>query len=153
MTYLRIFGAICVLAGVFVFGMWLALPEFPYNLTQFPINRTFIAISLNGQPFNPERFTQLATLEIKRWRLLQFRASGNGGCNSWYSDVRLAADKSIAWGNGAQTTVRCRAYETEAKYLRALHAATRWRTDKGVLILENDTDVVRFLLAPRKARD
>src|SRR3954464_12032000 len=79
MTYLRIFGAICVLAGVFVFGMWLALPEFPYNLTQFPINRTFIAISLNGQPFNPERFTQLATLEIKRWRLLQFRASGNGG--------------------------------------------------------------------------
>jgi heat shock protein HslJ len=153
MTYLRIFGAICVLAGVFLLGMWLTWPGFPYNSAGFPINRKFIAISLNGQAFNHERFTQLATLEIKRSRLLQFRASGSGGCNSWYSDVKLLADKSIAWGHGAQTAVRCRAYETEAKYLRALHTATRWRTEEGVLILENDTDVIRYLLAPRNAAD
>jgi heat shock protein HslJ len=149
MTYLRIFGAICVLAGVFLFGMWLTWPEFPYNSTGFPISRKFIAISLNGQAFNHERSTQLPTLEIKRSPLLQFRASGSGGCNSWYSDVKLAADNSISWGRGTQTAVRCRAFETEAKYLHALHAATRWRTEKGILILDNDTDVLRFLLAPR----
>ena len=149
MMYLRVFGVGCGLLAVFLFGMWLTWPEFPYNPSGFPINRQFIAISLNGQPFNQERFTQLPTLEIKRSAFLRLRASGNGGCNSWYVDVKLPADKSIAWGNGSQTAVACRARETEAKYLRALRAATRWRTEKGVLILEDDTDVLRFLRAPR----
>jgi heat shock protein HslJ len=149
MTYLRILGAICVLAGVFLFGMWLTWPEFLHNKTGFPINRKFIAISLNGQPFNHERATQLPTLEIKRSPLLQFRASGNGGCNSWYADINFSGLGSISWGKGLQTALSCRFHETEAQYFRALRAATRWRTEDGVLILENDTDVLRFLLAPR----
>jgi heat shock protein HslJ len=149
MMYLRISSALCVLLGVFLFGMWLTLPEFPYNRSGFPINRRFVAISLNGQPFNQERFAQLPTLEVRRSALLQHRASGSGGCNSWYSDIDLSAFRSIAWGKGVQTAVWCRAHETEGKYFRALRGATRWRTEEGVLILENETDVLRFLLAPR----
>jgi heat shock protein HslJ len=149
MTYLRISGALCVLLGVFLFGMWLTWPEFPYNRSGFPINRRFVAVSLNGQPLNLERLPQLPTLEVRRSALLQLRAFGSGGCNSWYSDIDLSATQSIAWGKRAATTAGCRAYDTEARFLRALHKAVRWRTEEGFLILENDTDVLRFLLAPR----
>ena len=149
MTYLRIFAAVGLLTAVFLFGMWLTWPEFPYNRSGFPINRRFVAISLNGQPFNQERFAQLPTLEVRRSALLQLRAFGSGGCNSWYSDIDLSAARSISWGKRATTAAACRAYETEARFLRALHNAVRWRTEEGYLILENDTDVLRFLLAPR----
>jgi heat shock protein HslJ len=149
MMYLRISGALCALLGVFLFGMWLTWPEFPYNRSGFPINRRFVAVSLNGQPLNLERLPQLPTLEVRRSALLQLRAFGSGGCNSWYSDIDLSAAQSIAWGKRAATTAGCRAYDTETKFLRALHNAVRWRTEEGFLILENDTDVLRFLLAPR----
>ena len=149
MKYLRIFGALCALLGVFLFGMWLTWPEFPYNRSGFPINRRFVAVSLNGQPLNLERLPQLPTLEVRRSALLQLRAFGSGGCNSWYSDIDLSAAQSIAWGKRSATTAGCRAYDTETKFLRALHNAVRWRTEEGFLILENDADVLRFLLAPR----
>ena len=41
------------------------------------------------------------------------------------------------------------AMATEGPYLKALLGTTRWRREEGTLILENDTDVVRFALAPR----
>ena len=90
MIYLRISGALCVLLGVFLFGMWITWPEFPYNRSGFPINRRFVAISLNGQLFNHERLPQLPTLEVRRSALLQLRAFGSGGCNAWYSDINLS---------------------------------------------------------------
>src|SRR6266536_628197 len=124
MMYLRISGALCVLLGVFLFGMWLTWPE-------FPINKRFVAVSLNGQPFNLERLPQLPTLEVRRSALLQLRAFGSGGCNSWYSDIDLSAAQSIAWGKRSATTAGCRAYDTETKFLRALHNAVRWRTEEG----------------------
>jgi heat shock protein HslJ len=149
MMYLRIFGACCGLLAVFLFGMWLTWPDFPYNRTGFPINRRFVAVSLNGQLFNPERLPQLPTLEVRRSALLQLRASGSGGCNNWHSDINLLAAGSISWGKSVTTAVACRSYETETRFLHALHNAVRWRTEEGFLILENDTDVLRFLLAPR----
>ena len=149
MSYVRIFAAVGLLTAVFLFGMWLTWPEFPYNRSGFPINRRFVAISLNGQPFNHERLPQLPTLEVRRSALLQLRAFGSGGCNSWYSDINLSAARSISWGKRVTTAAACRAHETETRFLRALHNAVRWRTEEGFLILENDTDVLRFLLAPR----
>ena len=149
MIYLRIFCACCGLLGVFLFGMWLTWPEFPYNRSGFPINRRFVAVSLNGQVFNHERLPQLPTLEVRRSALLQLRAFGSGGCNSWYSEINLSAARSISWGKWVTSAGACRAYETETRFLRALHNAVRWRTEEGFLILENDTDVLRFLLAPR----
>lgn len=149
MTYLRIFGAICVLAGVFLFGMWLTWPEFPYNSSGFPINRKFVAVSLNGQVFNPERLPQLPSLEVRRSAFLRFRASGSGGCNNWYSDIELSPARSISWGRRFATAVACRVQDTETRYLRALHKAVRWRTQDGFLILEDDTDVLRFARAPK----
>ena len=41
MLFLRILGGICAFVGVFLFGMWLAWPEWPYNPSGFPLDRKF----------------------------------------------------------------------------------------------------------------
>jgi heat shock protein HslJ len=149
MIHWKILGSCCALLAVFLFGMWLTAPGFLGSSAEFPINRRFVAVSLNGRPLNHERLAQLPTLEVRRSAFLRLRASGSGGCNNWYSDIKLSGSGSISWGKGLTTAVVCRAQETEARYLRALHEAVRWRTEEGFLILENDADVLRFLLAPR----
>ena len=73
MTYLRIFGAIFVLAAVFLVGMWLAWPQSLYNPSGFPLDRTFTALSLNGRPFNPEQMLHHATLHVRRNGILTER--------------------------------------------------------------------------------
>jgi heat shock protein HslJ len=148
MIYLRVLAIGGVLAAAFLFGMWLTWPDFPGNSTGFPINRKFVAVSLNGQPFNYERMPHLPTLEVRRTAMLKFRSSGNGGCNAFSSDV-LLTPASIAWRDIIVTAVTCIAMATEGPYLKALLTTTRWRREDGTLILENDTDVVRFMLAPR----
>ena len=148
MTYLRILAMASVLVVVFLLGMWLTWPEFPGNSTGFPINRRFVAVSLNGEPFNYERMPHLPTLEVRRTPLLRFRSSGNGGCNAWSGDVSLSPG-GIAWKDIFVTAVTCIAMATEGPYLKALLTTTRWRREEGTLILENDADVLRFQLSPR----
>jgi len=55
----------------------------------------------------------------------------------------------FAWSDQHRTLVACgRAGVHEERYLAALLGATRWRREERTLILENDTDVLRFQLAP-----
>jgi heat shock protein HslJ len=149
MAYFRMFAAAAVLVAVFLFGMALTWPAFPYNSTGFPLNRRFVAISLNGEPINYERLPHLPTLEVRRSALLRLRTSGSGGCNAWSGDIVLSAGQSIAWKDIFVTAVGCAAMASERTYLKALLQTTRWRREEGTLILENDTDVLRFQLAPR----
>lgn len=148
MTYLRVLGAVFVLFAVFLFGMWLAWPESLYNPSGFPINRTFTAVSLNGRPFNPEQMLHHATLDVRRNGVLKLRASGNAGCNAFRGEIVLGAGKSVIWSDVFSTALACPAWQSEKAYLRALLKTTRWRREEGTLILENDTDVLRFMLYP-----
>src|SRR6185312_10780932 len=83
MIYLRIFGAICTLAGVFLFGMWLTWPDFPYNPSGFPIDRKFVAVSLNGEPLIRRDAPRLATLEVRGRSTFRHRVGGSALCNDW----------------------------------------------------------------------
>src|SRR3977135_3556408 len=65
MMVVRIFGAICALLAVFLFGMWLTWPELPYNPSGFPIDRRFLALSLNGEPLMLRDAPNIATLEVR----------------------------------------------------------------------------------------
>ena len=47
MTYLRILAIAAVLGGAFLLGMSLTWPELLYGSSGFPINRQFMAVSLN----------------------------------------------------------------------------------------------------------
>ncbi len=148
MTYLRIFGALFALFAVFLLGLSLTWRDFPGNPTGFPLNRTFVAVSLNDGRFDYERMPQLPLFEVRRTPMMRYRASGNGGCNAWNSDIALAPDQSVVWKDISVTARTCRARDIEEPYLKTLLQTTRWRTESGTLILENDSDTLRFQLAP-----
>jgi heat shock protein HslJ len=154
MMYLRIFGAICVLIGVFLFGMWLTWPDFLYNPSGFPIGRTFIAVSINDEPLIRRDMRKLATFEVHGRLTFKHRAGGTSICGTWGGPVTFLPGKRIAWGRGptfrtaAASCASPLLNELEEKYLRALFSAMRWRREEGNLILENGRDVLRFQLAP-----
>jgi hypothetical protein len=83
MMVLRIFGAVCALLAVFLFGMWLAWPELPYNPSGFPIDRKFLALSLNGQSLMSRDAPNIATLEVRGHRTFRHRIGGTSLCNRW----------------------------------------------------------------------
>src|ERR1043166_1534425 len=76
MMIVRIFGAVCALLAVFLFGMWLAWPELPYNPSGFPIDRKFLALSLNGEPLMLRDAPNLATLEVRGHLTFRHRVGG-----------------------------------------------------------------------------
>jgi heat shock protein HslJ len=148
MTYLRIFGAVFALFAVFLFGMWLAWPQALYNPSGFPINRTFTAVAINGEPFNPEQMLHHATLDVRRNGVFKLRASGNAGCNAFRAEIVFGAGKSVTWRDVLATRAACPAWQVEKVYLQTLLKTTRWRREGGTLILENDTDAIHFQLYP-----
>ena len=155
MTFLRIFGAICVLAGVFLFGMWLSWPDFPYNPSGFPLNRKFLAVSLNGEPLLFPDAPNRATLEVRGRHTFKHRAGGTSLCGAWGLPVTFLPGKRLLWrgsgGTWSPAVAKCEVqalHELDARYLSALHGAMRWRTQDGNLILHNGRDVLTFQLAP-----
>ena len=148
MIYLRIFGAICALVGTFLFGMWLAWPDFLYNPSGFPIDRKFVAVSVNNEPLILRDTPKLATLEVRGRTTFRHRVGGHAICGDFGGHLTFLPGRRIRWGTIARTFAQCRAgAEQEGKYLAALLTSTRWRTEKDTLILENGTDILRFGLA------
>jgi len=155
MVYLRIFGGICAIVGVFLLGMWLAWPEFPYNPSGFPIDRKFVAVSLNGEPLMLREAAKRATLEVRGRFTFRHRAGGTSLCSAWGLPVTFLPGKRIMWrGSGRVLRVAAKTCtspfidELDSRYLTALHSATQWHTQDGNLILTNGTDVLSFQLAP-----
>jgi heat shock protein HslJ len=149
-TSLRVFGAICALVGVFLLGMWLTWPDFPYNPSGFPIGRKFVAVSLNGDLLTRQDAPKQATLEVRGRFTFNHRVGGNALCNDWGGHATFLPARRIIWGRIFRTGLACRsaADEWEQRYIMALLTASRWRTEEGHLILENGTDILRFELAP-----
>jgi heat shock protein HslJ len=148
MIYLRIFGAVCALVGTFLFGMWLAWPDFLYNPSGFPIDRKFVAISLNSEPLILREAPKLATLEVRGRTTFRHRVGGHALCGDFGGHLTFLPGRRIRWGTILRTAAQCRAgVEQENRYLAALLTSTRWRTEKDTLILENGTDILRFGLA------
>ena len=154
MIYLRIFGGICALVGVFLFGMWLAWPEWPYNPSGFPLDRKFIAVSLNGEPLLHRDAPKRATLEVRGRLTFRHRAGGTSLCSAWGLPVTFLPGKRIRWrGSGGSFRIAAKVCTPpfdalDDRYLRVLLSVTQWRTQDGNLILTNGTDVLSFQLAP-----
>jgi heat shock protein HslJ len=149
MMVARIFGAVCALLAVFLFGMWLAWPELPYNPSGFPIDRKFVAVSLNGEPLLRRDAPTIPTLEVRGRLTFRHRVGGTSFCNHWGGHVTFLPARRIAWGAVVKTLAACVPNpEMEERYLQTLLSAARWRTQDGVLILDNGTDILRFRLAP-----
>ena len=128
---LRIFGAVCALLAVFLFGMWLAWPELPYNPSGFPIDRKFLALSLNGQSLMSRDAPNIATLEVRGHRTFRHRIGGTSLCNRWGGHITFLPGRRMVWGNVFRTGAACAPSDLEANYLQALLGASRWRTEEA----------------------
>ncbi len=147
MMIVRIFGAVCALLAVFLFGMWLTWPELPYNPSGFPIDRKFLALSLNGQSLMLRDAPNIATLEVRGHLTFRHRVGGTSLCNRWGGHITFLPRRRIVWRHVFHTVAACVPQDLEANYLQTLLGASRWRTDDGELILDNGTDILRFRLA------
>lgn len=148
MMVVRIFGAVCALLAAFLFGMWLAWPDLPYNPSGFPLDRKFLALSLNGESLMLRDAPNIATLEVRGHRTFRHRVGGTSLCSRWGGHVTFLPGKRIVWRSVLNTAAACPTPELEQRYLQALLGASRWRTEDGELILDNGTDILRFRLAP-----
>ena len=148
MMIARIFGAVCALLAVFLFGMWLTWPELPYNPSGFPIDRKFLAISLNGEPLMLRDAPNIATLEVRGRLTFRHRVGGTSLCNRWGGHITFLPGRRLVWRHVFYTMATCPPQHLEAKYLQALLGTSRWRTEDGELILDNGTDILRLWPAP-----
>src|SRR5207253_2669008 len=100
--------------------------------------RTFVAVELNGKPIISARpDVKFPTLYVGRVPFFSsvLNASGTGHCNFWNGKVMLIPPNLIVWHGIFRTAMGCAALDLEDRYFRALLGASRWRIEKGALIL------------------
>ena len=125
MMVVRIFGAVCALLAVFLFGMWLTWPELPYNPSGFPIDRKFLAISLNGEPLMLRDAPNIATLEVRGRLTFRHRVGGTSLCNRWGGHITFLPGRRIVWRNVFEDDGRVRADGTGSRNIFRLCLAPR----------------------------
>ena len=117
------------------------LPALPAAAAEFPLDKSFKAISISG--FDVQKAG--ITFTVARGRD-GFRGSGNAGCNNWTANAMIREDQ-IEFAEIAATKKHCGAprMKTEDAFLSSLRTANRWRIDdKGRLIIEGEA--ARLLL-------
>lgn len=105
-----------------------AEPEGP--ATPDILNTIWRAEAVNGEPIVPSADTSLSIAE-------DMRAGGRGGCNSYFAQARLEADR-LAFSAIAATRMACTedgVAALEAAYFAALDATRFWRLRDGKLLL------------------
>ena len=143
LTAAKIAGLVGALVTTFAFGMW-------FTSEPFPTGRAFIAISVNGKPIVSARpDVKFPTLHVSRVPFSSdLNATGSGHCNAWGGRIMLVPPNIIIWRGIFRTAIGCGAQDLEDRYFRVLLGTTRWRVEDGSLILYNQTDTVRYFLAP-----
>ena len=115
----------------------------------FPIERIFVATSLNGQTLGDKAPTLTITRDPKQLQVLQ--GAGFAGCNRWNGKVMLSQTGFGVGGLGT-TKMYCNDQMVgESNFLSALKAVKRWRMDGSTLVLEGDRTTL--LLAPAARLD
>lgn len=148
MTVVRIFSAVCALLAAFLFGMWLTWPDWAYNPSGFPLERKFLALSLDNAPLVLPDTPNIATLEVRGRLTFRHRVGGNSPCSRWGGHLTFLPGRRIVWRNVIKTPTACAPVGLDAAFFQALLGTSRWRTEDSELILHNETNSIRFRLAP-----
>jgi heat shock protein HslJ len=104
----------------------------------FPLDSSWIAVSLNGKPFTGER---------PSFRLdNQLRASGFGGCNTFTATAYPLREQGLAVGPFALTKKSCdkSAMAIEQAFLVALRTSAKWDIKGSTLIIQTQNGELRF---------
>jgi heat shock protein HslJ len=106
---------------------------------KFPLGQNWIAVTLNGKPFNGAERPSFTLDE-------QFRVRGYGGCNSFSTTAFPMREQGIAVGPLAITKRACDAsiMASEKAFLMALRTAAKWDTEIGTLVVRGANGEVKF---------
>lgn len=106
---------------------------------KFPLGQSWIAVSLNGKPFNG---TERPTFTLDE----QFRVRGYGGCNTFSTTAFPLREQGLAVGPLAITKRSCEAglMASEKAFLTALRTAAKWDTQVGTLVVRGANGEVKF---------
>jgi heat shock protein HslJ len=122
----------------------------------FPVNQSYEVVAINGRLLpqfittNHRLVTKYRpTLRVDRTLFGETQAGGWNGCNFWNSRVQSLRSGGFALGPSYQTANACRpaALENGQAFNAALGRVTRWRRERGELVLEGDGVSIR--LRPR----
>ena len=96
----------------------------------FPLNSSWVAVSLNGRPFTGER----PSLRLND----QLRATGFSGCNTYATAAYPLRDQALAVGPFALTKKSCdkATMALEQAFLVALRASGKWDIQGRNLIIQ-----------------
>ncbi len=95
----------------------------------FPLNSSWVAVSLNGKPFSGER----PSFKLDD----QLRATGFGGCNTYATAAYPLREQGLAVGSFALTKRSCdkSAMAIEQAFLVALRSSGKWEIQGRNLII------------------
>src|SRR5918997_693402 len=96
----------------------------------FPLNSSWVAVSLNGRPFTGER----PSLRLND----QLRATGFSGCNTYATAAYPLREQALAVGPFALTKKSCdkTAMAIEQSFLVALRSSGKWDIQGRNLIIQ-----------------
>jgi heat shock protein HslJ len=99
----------------------------------FPLNSSWVAISLNGKPFGGER----PSFKLDD----QMRATGFTGCNNYSTTAYPLREQGLAVAPFALTKKTCdkAAMATEQAFLMALRTSGKWDIQGRNLIIKSQT--------------
>ena len=104
----------------------------------FPLNSSWVAVSLNGKPFTGER----PSFKLDD----QLRATGFGGCNTYSATAYPLREQGLAVGPFALTKKSCdkSAMSSEQAFLIALRTSAKWDINGSTLIIRTQNGELRF---------
>lgn len=111
----------------------------------FPLDRHFVATSLNGQSYVAKSPTLTITRDAKQDSLL---GAGFAGCNQWRGQITLYQNQ-IGVGDVGTTRMYCAdRMADESSFLASLKTVKRWRMDGPTLVLEGEQTTLLLSPAP-----
>jgi heat shock protein HslJ len=107
----------------------------------FPLDRQFVAVSLNGQNYAAKSPTLTIRYDPKTNVLT---GAGFAGCNQWNGRVMLEGAQFGVENLGATKMYCTNQMTAEAGFLTALKTVSRWSMDGPTLVLEGDQIKLQF---------
>ena len=115
----------------------------------FPIDREFVAVSLNGKGLGIRSLTFRVVYLWKPELGWHYVAHGSVGCNFWGGRVDFEEHGRLRFWDMYQTALGCVEWKIQEQpvsaFLSAVRGADRWRMESQTLVLGNDRDILRLV--------
>lgn len=118
------------------------VPQPGYQGKVFPLNSSWVALSLNGKPLGSDEPTKRPSFKLDD----QMRATGFSGCNNYSTTAYPLREQGLAVAPFALTKNSCdkAAMAIEQAFLMALRTSGKWDIQGRILIIRSQSGELRF---------